>query len=150
VGLEAVVGHFHPQGLGEEGPGLEFARQIIHQLTLALQEEGRNRYLDACLDGVDRFSMETKDHTGWPLLPRVAGLTAWTPATPIRQQVRIAGNLHATTRNGTAAILVSTQAPVSPEEAAAVIGLAWQAEVTRLRFVRLTPLAEESGGLWAE
>jgi hypothetical protein len=65
------------------------------------------------------------------LVGHEAGLTSWDAALSFRQQLRAAGTLHAVGRAGT--LRLRTDRPLSAEELADLLRLAWQqSQVVRL------------------
>jgi hypothetical protein len=147
VGLEAAARLYYGRGLGDGGPGLEFAREVLQRLRETLRQDGAAHHLDTCQDGPVSFSLEELD--ALPPLERVAGVTGWDAQLPPRQQLRGAGALHAVAEMGTAAVVLPADQPVSTEEVVELLRLAWQkTEVARLRFVRAAPAARQLTALW--
>ena len=139
--LEAVVRQFVGQGLCT-GPGITFARQVLQRLREVLQLEGRRRYLETGLDSLPEFTL------GMP--ETIAGVTGWDEAAAPRAQIRAAGQLHAETRAGTAAIHLPP-GPASAEELADLLHHAWQQpDLARIRFCRPEPRTTPPPGLWTE
>jgi hypothetical protein len=151
VGLDATVRMLTGQGLTEGQSGLELAVRLLTQMHGFLRREGQTAGLDICLDGpwqaVHRFgesakldAVEEVDLAHEPVSPQqVAGLTAWDERASPDHQVRVAGALHAVAGQGTAAVLVTRDSRLSPEEVVALLHFAWKrTELVRLRFVRAT------------
>src|SRR5262249_52623757 len=101
VGLEAAVQRLLGRGLGAGKPALDFARRLLQHLAAELHRDGRRVHLETCVDDPADFRPAAAARGGDPA--RVAGLTAWDAAAPARQQVRLAGALHAAAGGGTAA-----------------------------------------------
>jgi len=147
VGLETAVRSLAGCGL-EDKAGLDLARLMIERLREVLEEDGRRANLDSCIDGLTTFSADARGAFalgGAGNLPSeqahvaglwVAGLTAWAPSMPPRNQLRIAGNLHAAAAGGTAALFLPDDSSLQPEAVADLLHFAWrQTDVVRLRIV---------------
>jgi hypothetical protein len=141
VGLEAVVSALFGRGLCAGGPGLEFARDLLGHLRAALDEDGRAYHLATSLDApadVRLGDPPVEPDAPFPLPPatRVAGITAWDPQAPPKQQLRASGRLQAVTEAGTAAVLLGGERLPTAETVADLLVYAWRhTEVARLRFV---------------
>lgn len=127
VGLDAVTRRFTGGGLCAGGAALDFGRQVVQTLKEVLRADGGRARLPACLDGPDDFRLGGSD---------AAGLTAWEPAAPPRDQWRAAGALHAAAEGGAAALFAAGEPP-APEAAAEWLRQAWrQTEISRVRLAR--------------
>jgi hypothetical protein len=144
IGLDAVVRSLTGRSLCAGGTSLELARQIIVRLRDTLRQDGQQRHLDCCLDSCAGFCLdETVEGIALPLLPRVAGLAAWEVGAPAKQQLRVAGTLHAAAEMGSAAVLFTDETDVTAEDVVQWLRQAWQqTDVARVSFVRL-PLSQQ-------
>jgi hypothetical protein len=146
VGLDCVVHSFVKKGLSSSGAALEFAKQIVLRLRDVLRQDGRTVHLDTCLDGPvdlhDAQARETRDEG--PLTEDVAGLTAWDPRVPLKNQLRSAGALHGVAEHGTLALLLPEDQMLSPEQISDWLHTAWQqTDVVRLRLIRKSSPARQ-------
>jgi hypothetical protein len=136
VGLETAVRALTGKGLCD-GKAPAFARQVVQRLREVLTEDGRACLLDTCLDTPAWFTLGAgpADEPS-----RVAGLTAWDAAAPVKVQLRAAGALHAAAGGGTAAVLFSAERAPGAEQLAEWLRGAWrQTDVGRVCFVRPGP-----------
>lgn len=149
VGLDAVAESFTGRSLATGGAALDFSKRVVQRLRDVLRQDGRATHLDTCLDGPVSFRLNEPANARAALT--VAGLTAWDPAAPVKNQLRTAGFLHALAEGGTLALFVPENQPLSAEQLADWLRTAWQqTDVARLCLVRpsLAPrqLTFESGG----
>jgi hypothetical protein len=150
VGLEAVGRRYRNENLCAGGAGLQFARQIIVRLGEAVRQESHHRSLDICIDSADRLVFGTSPDDQWNDA-QVAGLTPWDPQASWQQQLRAAGQLHAETKTGTAAILMPSGQALSSLPVVDVLRQAWQqGDIARLRFVRPVDPPRQLPALWRE
>jgi hypothetical protein len=146
VGLAAAAGRLTGQGLAEPG-ALALARQVLQTLRQAAEEESRHRYLECCIDSAYGFSLEEKREG--LRSENSAGVTGWEMDAPARSQIRLAGQLQAEVRGGTAAVLLDPDLSISAEELADLLRFAReQPELTRLQFVRPSTPPRPLPALW--
>ena len=133
VGLDAVVRRFTGGGLCSGKDSLDFGKQIVQTLRDVLRQDGGRSRLAACLDGPDGFRFSG----GWPAAGQAAGLTAWDPTAPPKNQLRAAGALHALAEGGTAALILPEDPRPTAETVADYLRSAWkQPDVNRIRLLR--------------
>lgn len=148
VGLEAAVRRLQGRRLCEDSAALDFARQVLQQLRHDLRRDGAAHHLDTCLDGPASLCVDDTDDA--LTAERVAGATAWDPQAPPRQQLRIAGPLHAAAETGTAALRWPTEQMAGAEEIIDLLRHAWQkTDVVRLRFLRAAPALRQLTAPWS-
>ena len=129
VGLDVVVQAFTGRGLCSGGAALEFGKQVVQTLHDVLRQEGGQTRLATCLDGPDDF------HFGELAVARVAGLTPWDAAAPVKHQLRAAGALHAVAEGGGAALFLPQNPQLTAKVVADALRMAWkQTDVSRVRF----------------
>ena len=133
VGLDEVVRRFTDGGLCSGKDSLDFGKQVVQTLREVLRQDGGRSRLAACLDGPDGFRL----NGGWPVAGQAAGLTAWDPTAPPKNQLRAAGALHALAEGGTAALILPEDPRPSAETVADHLRSAWkQPDVNRIRLLR--------------
>jgi hypothetical protein len=119
------------RGLCASQEALDFASQVIARLHDALQDDGRSRHLQTCLDGPGSFFLGAPAGT-----EQVAGVTGWDAEAPPLEQLRAADLLQTSGAAGAVAILLA-----QPPSVARILDLlrhAWRkTETVRLRLVRL-------------
>lgn len=136
IGLDEAIRVLLGRGL-DSAPGLELAQRMVRELRQILRHDGAAAHLDTCLDAPANFTLDEEPLTFARPASLVAGLTPWTSETPAKDQLRLAGVLHAK-ESGTAAVLLAQDHPIAAEQAADLLRFAWlQTEIVRLRFVRL-------------
>jgi hypothetical protein len=132
VGLDAAVRSFTGAGMSEGGAALEFGKQVVQALRDVLRQDGGRAHLETCVDGPFDFRLDgapAGDDVG-----RVAGLTPWDAAAPVKRQLRAAGVLHGAAGRGTLALFVPADA--TADQAADWLRAAWrQPDVTRVRLL---------------
>jgi len=135
VGLEAAVRLLRGRDLTDEGPGLEFARQVVQRLHEASRQDGRAVHLETVLGSAEGF----------------AGLRLSDPPTPLRQQLRTLGQLHAVGKIGTGVLFGPADKVLAPEEVTDLLRVAWkQTEIVRLVFLRYALPPPRTAALWKE
>jgi hypothetical protein len=143
VGLEAVVRRFTGAGTGDGGAALELGKQIVERLRDVLHQDGRAAHLDACVDGPFDFRVGPADGGRWPDAAGAAGLTSWDAATPLKNQFRTGGALHAAADAGTLALFIPEDPPPTAEQVAGWLRSLRHAEVVRVRLVRGAPVPRQ-------
>jgi hypothetical protein len=150
VGLQAAVEQLLGGLSNSGGPALSFAQQVVQHLRDVLGRDGQTCRLATCLDAPADFLLD--DRTGSSALDRPlhpAGLTAWDPRAPAKDQLRVAGCLHAAAEMGTAAVFLPGDAPPTPEQLLELVRYAWhKTEVVRLRLVRPATPHRQAAALW--
>ena len=132
VGLDEVVRRFMGGDLCSGKDSLDFGKQIVQTLRDVLRQDGGRSRLAACLDGPDGFRFGG----GWPAAGQTAGLTAWNPTAPPKNQLRAAGALHALAEGGTAALILPEGPRPTAETVADYLRSAWkQPDVNRIRLL---------------
>ena len=120
-------------GLCSGKESLDFGKQIVQTMRDALRQDGGRSRLATCLDGPDGFRFSG----GGPAAAQAAGLTAWDPTAPPKNQLRAAGALHALAEGGTAALMLPEDPRPTAETVAEVLRSAWkQPDVNRIRLLR--------------
>jgi hypothetical protein len=136
VGLDAVVAQFTGRGMCSGGSALEFGKQIVQTLRDVLRKDGGLTRLATCVDGPDGFRLGSDG----PTFVRVAGLTPWDAAAPMKNQLRAAGALHAVAERGTMALFLPADPRPTAETAADCLRQAWHlSDVSRVRLLLGAP-----------
>jgi hypothetical protein len=147
VGLEAAVRTLTGGDVCSHRGAAEFARKVVQRLRQVLRQDGPAYQLDAGLDGAPGFTLDSS-RPGQP--EEVAGLTPWDPTAAPKNQLRVAGSLHAA-EAGTAAVVVSEDRPLTAEDAAHLLRHAGQqTDVVRVRFVRSAAVQKQLAASWEE
>ncbi len=116
LGLDGAVRTLTGSGLNESKAGLELARRILQSLDNVLAEEGKRRLVDCVLD----MSEE---------------LPGGEASAPARQQLTVAGRLHAITGTGTATVALNEDERLSVDQVVRLLEFGWrQTDVWRLRI----------------
>jgi hypothetical protein len=126
VGLGQVARTFTGADWCADRPALDFARRVVQRLRDVLRQDGPTYQLDACVDGAGGGSLDGPE----------AGLTPWDATAPPKNQLRVAGALHAA-EAGTAVVLLAEDREWTGEQVADLLRHAGQqTDVVRLRFGR--------------
>jgi hypothetical protein len=129
LGLDAVVRRLTGHGLAEDAGALDLARRIVRRLRQVLDEDGAACRLTTCLDGVFAAVVD-----GERSADDVSGLSGWSPAVKVKNQLRAAGALH--DGGGTAFVHLPADPQMTPEQAGDVLAWAWhRTDVVRVRFL---------------
>jgi hypothetical protein len=116
LGLDGSVRTLTGSGLYEGKGGLELARRILQELSTALAEESRQRHVDCVLDATE-------------------GLLGGEASAVARQQLTVAGRLHAVTGAGTAVAALGEDERLCVDQVVRLLEHAWrQTDIARLRF----------------
>jgi hypothetical protein len=129
IGLDDVVRQVTGQPLTEEGPGLNFARQIMQSLRTAIASPSSGD-ISACLDSAPPVASNTGR-------TNVSAGAKGPAVGPVRQQVRVAGALQSEIQAGTAEVRLPDNRLWTPDEIAQLLWLCWrQPGIVRVRFLR--------------
>jgi hypothetical protein len=144
VGLEAVTRRLFGAALGADEAALDFAGQVVRRLDDVLTKDGQARRLDTCLD-----TLPASASGSFLLNGAVAGVTPWDASVPLKQQVKVAGKLHAPTGRGSVAVLLSEEQLLPLDEVIDLLRWTWRhTDITRLRFVRPDPRRRQLVAPW--
>lgn len=132
LGLEAMVQRFLGRGLSSGGAAVDLGRQIVLRLRDVLARDGGALHLDTCIDGP--WAMSLNDDNTSPT--DIAGLTPWSPASPLKAQLRAGGSLHGAAEAGTLALFPAGGDEPSPTEVADSLRAArQQPDIVRVRLM---------------
>jgi hypothetical protein len=149
IGLQAAVEQLRGSLFSPGGPGLAFAHQVVRHLREVLARDGQTYRLATCVDAPAEFVLDDRSGSSFPDPVHAAGLTAWDPQVPAKDQLRVAGVLHGAAEMGTAAVFLSEGAPPTPDQLAEFLRYAWhKTDVVRLRLLRPAAPDRQMLGLW--
>lgn len=165
VGLDHAVQTLLGHSFGSGGSAREFAQQVVHCLHSVLRKDAQASMLDTCVDSTLAYQLAPAGQEWeqldagkqlwpisdgrWPTTREAAGLTPWDPTTTMKDQLLSAGLLHAAAGTGTAALLLTEERPISPDELVQLLRYAWQqTAVTRIRFLRKVPQPRQLTAPW--
>jgi hypothetical protein len=142
VGLELAVRSMLGVGLCASQEALDLARHTVEQIGVALENDGRSRHLEVCLDGPASFSCE-----GPASSDSVSGLTRCDMNISPLEQVRVAESLHAQS----VVVLLPAERLPAAESLADLLRHVWRKTgIARVRFKRLEDLQRQLTVNWGE
>src|SRR5262249_54483522 len=94
IGLDQMVRRLRGGGICTP-PGWQCARQMVDHMTAVLRHEGRLAQLEACLDSVEGFCMDSEESP--PTAECAAGVTPWDASATVAEQLHAAAELGAST-----------------------------------------------------
>ncbi len=145
VGLDPAVRLLLGRSPWEDKAALDLARQAVARLADVLRQDGQAYRLETCLDG-SSLLVEGWGPDGNGEEPVWPGACAEGKA-----QLRAAAALHAAADLGTQVLLLDPERLPAPAQVAEWLRWTWtQADVVRLRLVRLTAAAEQLTVPWPE
>ncbi len=125
IGLEEVVHAFTGASTCDVS-GMDLARRIVERLQDVLHTEGLARRLHIKLDS---------PVGGWQPPTGSVGLSASNAMATVKNQLKVAGALHAIAESGTASVGLPSETPLTAEQIADWLQWAWQqTDLIRLRW----------------
>ena len=148
VGLDWVVATLLGQAPAESDAALDFGRRIVGRLRDVLSEDGRSRHLEVGMDGTLVHSnpkSETRNsNQDFGIRNSDFGFSTAARPADIKDQVRVAADLHETTHLGTVTLRWCADAPPGPEEIVSSLHWLWKrSQVGRVRLARGAQLSRQ-------
>lgn len=162
VGLEFVAKNFTEENRTPGPSGAECSPRIIRSLSEILREEGPRYNLESVLDSPPNAAVWPVLGQGSPFnlidagcsspnLETIAGLTGWNEAISPRDQLQIAGAIHAITETGTAWLRLSREDLTKIKDLIWILRFAWkETQVHRLRISMMEPGERQLIPSWEE
>jgi hypothetical protein len=150
-GLAAVTDVFFRERVLPFGQAAQFTHRALDHLVRGLREEGRQRLMETCVEGLPEALGEYDSSVS--TLPPTWGIGThfWQAAEPIDEAVETAGKLHALCGGGTLHVSFSEGEQPAMKEFLELVEFTWKKTgVVRLRFHRAATPSIQLAAPWAQ